>query len=325
MTVVGISDGFRGIIEENARVLWPHDFSGILTQGGTILGTSREKPFKSEIGNSDEIVGEKVTAVKETYRKLGLDCLVVLGGNGTNTTGYRFSQEGLNVIGLPKTIDNDIVGTDQTFGFHSALAICTEAIDRLHTTAQSHNRVMVIELMGHKAGWLALYSGVAGGGDVILIPEIPYDIKAIARHLEERTKSGKTFSIVVVAEGAISVKEAEMDKRERKKFRLETPNIAYRVAREINEETGMETRATVLGYVQRGGIPSASDRVFATSLGTATADLLAKGEYGRMVAMRDGRIDSVDLSVPAGHVRSVPRDHYMVDTAIAVGTCMGMD
>jgi 6-phosphofructokinase 1 len=326
MTIMGISDGFRGIIEENARPLQPQDFSGILTRGGTILGASREKPFKSDLRHSDEIVGEKVTAIKETYGKLGLDCLVVLGGNGTNTTGYRLSQEGLNVIGLPKTIDNDIVGTDQTFGFHSALAIGTEAIDRLHSTAQSHSRVIVIELMGHKAGWLALYSGVAGGGDVILIPEIPYDIKAIGRHLDQRTKSGKTFSIVVVAEGALSVKEAEMDKRDRKKFRAENgPSVAYRVAREINEETGMETRATVLGYVQRGGIPSASDRILATSLGTAAADLLAKGDYGRMVALRDGRIDSVELSVPAGRVRTVPADHYMIDTAVAVGTCVGMD
>jgi 6-phosphofructokinase 1 len=324
MTIVGIADGFRGIIEENVRILRHDDFSGILTVGGTILGSSREKPFKSEIGNSDEISGEKVAAVKETYGKLGLDCLVILGGNGTNTTGYRFAQEGLNIIGLPKTIDNDIVGTDQTFGFHSALAICTEAIDRLHSTAQSHNRIMVIELMGHKAGWLALYSGLAGGGDVILIPELPYDIKAIGRHLEESTKSGKTFSIVVVAEGALSVKETEMDKRDRKKYRSENgPSVGYRVAREINEETGMETRATVLGYVQRGGIPSASDRVLATSLGTAAADLLAKGEYGRMVALKDGRIDSVDLSVPEGKVRTVPTDHYMIDTAIAVGTCMG--
>ena len=326
MTVVGISDGFRGVIEENVRVLEPADFSGILTRGGTILGTSREKPFKSEITLSDEIVGEKVTAVKETYRKLGLDCLVVLGGNGTNTTGYRFAREGLNVIGLPKTIDNDIVGTDRTFGFHSALSICTEAIDRLHTTAQSHNRVMVLELMGNKAGWLSLYAGVAGGGDVILIPEIPYDVKAIARHLEARTKFGKSFSIIVVAEGALSVREAEMDKRDRKKYRADNgPSVGYRVAREIHGETGLETRATVLGYVQRGGIPSASDRVFATSLGTAAADLLAKGEYGRMVALRNGVIDSVDLSVPAGHVRTVPEDHYMVDTAIAVGTCMGRD
>ncbi|MCL2600262.1 MAG: 6-phosphofructokinase [Treponema sp.] len=328
MTIVGISDGFRGLIEEDVRVLHPSDFSGILTRGGTILGTSREKPFKSsQVGlSSDDIEGEKVTAVKETYHRLGLDCLVVLGGNGTNTTGYSFAQEGLNVIGLPKTIDNDIVGTDQTFGFNSALSICTEAIDRLHSTAQSHNRVIVIELMGHKAGWLALYAGVAGGGDIILIPEIPYDIKVIGHHLEERAKSGKAFSIVVVAEGAISAKEAEMDKRERKKYRAENGlSVGYRVAREIHEETGMETRATVLGYVQRGGIPSASDRVFATSLGTAAADLLAKGEYGRMVALRNGRIDSVDLSVPAGQVRTVPRDHYMIDTAIAVGTCMGKD
>jgi 6-phosphofructokinase 1 len=229
------------------------------------------------------------------------------------------------VVGLPKTIDNDIVGTDRTFGFNSALAIATEAIDRLHSTAQSHNRVMVIELMGHKAGWLALYAGVAGGGDIILIPEIPYDIKAIGRHLEERARSGKTFSIVVAAEGALSTAEDKMDKKERKKYRSEmgTPSIAYRLAREIEAETGMETRATVLGYVQRGGIPSASDRVLATSLGTAAANLLARGEYGRMVALTGNEIGSVDLSVPAKKIKTVPKDHYMIDTAVSVGTCMG--
>jgi 6-phosphofructokinase 1 len=324
MTIIGISDGFRGLIGESVRTLRPMDFNGILTRGGTILGASRDKPFKSEIGESDEIVGKKVAAAKRTYRKLGLDCLVVLGGNGTHTTSYRFTQEGLNVIGLPKTIDNDIVGTDRTFGFNSALSICTEAIDRLHTTAQSHGRVIVIELMGHKAGWLALHAGVAGGGDVILIPEIPYDIKAIGDHLRERAKSGKTFSIVVVAEGALSIKEAEMGKHERKKYRAENgPSVAFRVAREIVEETGIETRSTVLGYVQRGGIPSASDRVLATSLGTAAADLLAKGEYGRMVALIGNDIGSVDLSVPEGKVKTVPQDHYMIDSAIAVGTCMG--
>jgi 6-phosphofructokinase 1 len=323
--IVGIADGFRGLIEENAHVLNPGDFTGILTRGGTILGASREKPFKSEIGDSDDIV-DKVAAVKKNYTMLGLDCLVVLGGNGTNTTGYRFAQEGLNIIGLPKTIDNDIVGTDRTFGFHSALSIGTEAIDRLHSTAQSHNRVMVIELMGNKAGWLALYAGVAGGGDVILIPEIPYDIKIIGRHIAEREKSGKHFSIVVVAEGAMSVEEAAMDKRDRKKYRAENgPSAAYRIAREIHEETGKETRATVLGYMQRGGIPSASDRVLATSLGTAAVDLLAKGEYGRMVALDGNDISSVDLSVPAGKIKTVPEDHYMIDTAIAVGTCMGID
>jgi 6-phosphofructokinase 1 len=184
---------------------------------------------------------------------------------------------------------------------------------------------MVIEIMGHKAGWLALYSGVAAGGDVILIPEIPYDMKVIARHLEERAKGGKTFSIVAVAEGAYSVDEEKMEKKERKKFRAEvnTPSIAYRVAREIEEATGMETRATVLGYVQRGGIPSATDRVLATSLGTAAADLLARGEYGRMVALEGNKICSVDLSVPAGKIKSVPLDHYMIDAAISVGSCMG--
>jgi 6-phosphofructokinase 1 len=324
MNVIGISDGFRGLIEESVRTLRPVDFNGILTRGGTILGASREKPFKSDIKESDDIIGDKVAAVIKNYKKLDLDCLVVLGGNGTNSTGYRFVQEGLNVIGLPKTIDNDIVGTDRTFGFNSALNICTEAIDRLHTTAQSHSRVIVIELMGHKAGWLALHAGVAGGGDVILIPEIPYDIKAIGDHLKERVKSGKTFSIVVVAEGALSIEEAKMEKRERKKYRAENgPSVAFRVSREISEETGMETRSTVLGYVQRGGIPSASDRVLATNLGTAAADLLAKGEYGRMVALIGNEIGSVELSVPAGKVKTVPQDHYMIDSAIAVGTCMG--
>jgi 6-phosphofructokinase 1 len=326
MNIVGIANGYLGLIQENWRYLRPVDTYGILTRGGTILGASREKPFKAKKDESDsEIEGDKVQAIKDNYKKLNLDCLVVLGGNGTNTTGYLLAREGLNVLGLPKTIDNDIVGTDRTFGFHSALAIGTEAIDRLHSTAQSHGRVIVIELMGHKAGWLALYAGVAGGGDVILIPEIPYSIKAIGRHLEKRAGEGKGYSIVVVAEGALSTTEAAMDKKERKKYRAETvsPSIGYRVAREIEEETGMETRATVLGYVQRGGIPSASDRVLATSLGTAAADLLAKGKYGRMVALIGDSIDSVDLGVPAEKVKNVPLDHYMLDTALAVGTCLG--
>jgi 6-phosphofructokinase 1 len=323
MEIIGIAKGFRGLIYDDTKVLQPEDFTGILTRGGTILGSSREKPF-SRVDN-DEIALEKVSAIKETYSKLKLDCLVVLGGNGTNTTGYKLAWEGLNIIGLPKTIDNDIVGTDKTFGFDSALSICTEAIDRLHSTAQSHSRVIVIEVMGHKAGWLALYSGVAGGGDIILIPEIPYDIRAISSHLEQRAKSGKTFSIVVAAEGALSVKEAEKNKKDRKKYRAENgPSVAYRLAREIGEETGMETRATVLGYVQRGGIPSASDRLLATSLGTTAVELLAKGNYGRMVALNGNDITSVDLSIPEGKVKSVPLDHYMIDTAKGVGTCVGV-
>ncbi|HOK00088.1 MAG TPA: ATP-dependent 6-phosphofructokinase [Termitinemataceae bacterium] len=326
MSIIGIANGYRGLIEADARLLKPEDFSGILTRGGTILGTSREKPFKSRKGEYDsEVAQDKVEIIKENYKKLNLDCLVVLGGNGTNTTGYLLSKEGLNVIGLPKTIDNDIVGTDITFGFHSAVSIATEAIDRLHSTAHSHNRVMVIELMGHKAGWLALYAGVAGGGDIILIPEIPYNMEAITRHLLKRARDGKSFSIVVVAEGALSVEEAQMEKKERKKYREKTaqPSIGYRVARKIEEATGMETRVTVLGYLQRGGIPSAWDRVLATTFGTAAAELLARGEYGKMVCMRGNEVGSVSLEEVAGKYKAVPLDHYMIDTARSVGTCMG--
>lgn len=326
MSIIGIANGYRGLIEADARLLKPEDFSGILTRGGTILGTSREKPFKSRKGEYDsEVAQDKVEIIKENYKKLNLDCLVVLGGNGTNTTGYLLSKEGLNVIGLPKTIDNDIVGTDITFGFHSAVSIATEAIDRLHSTAHSHNRVMVIELMGHKAGWLALYAGVAGGGDIILIPEIPYNMEAITRHLLKRARDGKSFSIVVVAEGALSVEEAQMEKKERKKYREKTaqPSIGYRVAREIEEATGMETRVTVLGYLQRGGIPSAWDRVLATTFGTAAAELLARGDYGKMVCMRGNEVGSVSLEDVAGKYKAVPPDHYMIDTARSVGTCMG--
>ena len=327
MKVIGIADGFRGLIEGDAKELQASDFSGILTRGGTILGASREKPFQivPRLSTGD-IEPDKVTIIKENYHKLGLDCLVVIGGNGTNTTGYRLTWEGLNVLGLPKTIDNDIEGTDRSFGFNSALAVATDAIDRLHSTAESHNRVIVVELMGHKAGWLALYAGVAGGGDVILIPEIPYDIKSIGRHLENRARSGKRFSIVVVAEGALSVEESYMDKKDRKRYRSETvvPSIAYRVAGEIQSETGIEARATVLGYMQRGGIPSATDRILATSFGTAAANLLARGEYGRMVALSGNNIISVDLSIPADKTKTVPSDDYMIDTALSVGTCMGV-
>jgi 6-phosphofructokinase 1 len=323
MKIVGIANGFRGLIDEDTRILHPDDFSDILAQGGTILGSSREKPFGAP--DKDEDVSDKVSAIKDTYSKLELDCLVVLGGNGTNTTGYKLSREGLNVIGLPKTIDNDIVGTDRSFGFDSALDIGTEAIDRLQSTAQSHSRVIVIELMGHKAGWLALYAGIAGGGDVILIPEIPYDIHIIAHHLEKRAKSGKTFSIVVVAEGAMSVHEATMDKKDRKKFRNDNgPSVGYRIAREIHDATNMETRATVLGYVQRGGAPSASDRILATSLGTAAAELLAHGKYDRMVTFNANEIGSVPLDVPESKVRNIPFNYYLLDTARAVGTCIGV-
>ena len=323
MQVIGFEHGYRGLIENRSRVLCPNEFSGILARGGTILGTSREKPFKDKEWNGGN-GPSAVELIKDTYRNLHLDCLVVLGGNGTNTTGYLLSQEGLNVIGLPKTIDNDIVETDITFGFHTALGVATDAIDRLHSTASSHNRIMVIEVMGHKAGWLGLYSGVAGGGDVILLPEIPYSIDSIARHLEDRARNGKTFSIVVVAEGALSLEEAKLDRKTFKKSRAEmTGSIGYRVAREIEAATGIESRVTVLGYLQRGGTPAAYDRVLATQFGTAAADMLAAGDYGKMVALRNNEVVGVPLEKVANRIKTVPLDHRMLATARNVGTCLG--
>ena len=237
MKVIGISDGFTGMIHKEYRELSEQDLSGILTMGGTILGTSREKPFKSEGKGRNEI--RKPVLIREHYEQLGLDCLVCIGGNGTLKTAYLLSQEGLNVIGIPKTIDNDVWGTDLTFGFDSAVNIATEAIDRLHSTANSHKRIMVIELMGHNAGWIALYAGIAGGGDVILIPEIPYDEQKIAQYLTNRFMENKAYSIMVIAEG------------------IKTPSkegsAAHYLSRRISELTGIETRETVLGYIQRGG------------------------------------------------------------------------
>jgi len=327
MEIVGISNGYRGLIEGDAHELSSDEFSGILTRGGTILGSSREKPFKpdDDLQKDSDVGKDKPGLIKENIERLGLDALVVLGGNGTNTTAHLLSKEGLNVIGLPKTIDNDIWGTDVTFGFHSAVDIATESIDRLHSTAHSHNRVMVIELMGHKAGWLALYAGIAGGGDVILIPEIPYEAAAVARDIEKRRSVGKEFSIVVVAEGALSKDEALLPKKERKRLRerMPYPSIGYRVAAEIQAATGMETRVTVLGYLQRGGTPSPYDRVLATTFGTAAAELLARGRFGRMVAMKDACVSSVPLSEVADKTKTIPADHHMLDTARLVGACFG--
>ncbi len=324
MKVIGFEHGYRGLIENRSRELGPSDFSGILTLGGTILGTSREKPFKDKTWCSEDGSPCAVGMIKDTYKKNGLDCLVVLGGNGTNTTGYLLQNEGLNVIGLPKTIDNDIVETDITFGFHTALTVATDGIDRLHSTASSHNRVMVIEVMGHKAGWLALYSGVAGGGDIVLLPEIPYSMESIARHLEARASAGKTFSIVVVAEGALSVAESKLERKAFKKSRAEmSASIGYRVAREIEAATGIESRVTVLGYLQRGGTPVAYDRVLASQFGTTAANMLAEGDYGKMVALRDNRLVGVPLEKVANRIKTVPLDHRMIETARDVGTCFG--
>ncbi len=338
MEIVGINNGYRGLINADTQLLSSGDFSGILTMGGTILGSSREKPFKdrehSVEGNpgngakrlSDADIGkDKPELIKKNIEELRLDALVVLGGNGTNTTAHLLAAEGINVIGLPKTIDNDIFGTDVSFGFHSAVDIASEAIDRLHSTANSHNRVMVIELMGHKAGWLALYAGIAGGGDIIIIPEIPYTVSALARSLEKRRSEGKKFSIVAVAEGAMSEAEAALPKKERKRMReaMPWPSIGYRVAAEIQNATGMETRVTVLGYLQRGGTPSAYDRVLATEFGTTAAEMLSKGIFGRMAAMVGSAITSVPLEEVAGKTKTIPLDHPLISTARQVGTSFG--
>ncbi len=308
MKVIGISDGYAGLINKEYRELSESDLSGILTLGGTILGTSREKPFKGSGKKKDEI--RKPMLIKEHYEQMGLDCLVCIGGNGTMKTANMLSEEGLNVVGVPKTIDNDIWGTDMTFGFDSAVNIATEAIDRLHSTANSHKRIMVIEIMGHNAGWLALYSGMAGGGDVILIPEIPHNEKVVMDYLRKRADNNKPYSIVVVAEG-IEIPEGEI-------------SPARYLARRIQEETGLETRETVLGYIQRGGSPSPMDRVLASRFGAAAANLIARREFGRMVAQRNGSIASVKLSEVGGKTKLVERDDPMVSQAMEMGTCFGV-
>lgn len=323
MRVMGIREGYRGLIDGNCYELFDADFSGILSRGGTILGTSREKPFKNK--TIDIETGKTaVEKIKSNYRKWGLDALVVLGGNGTMTTANLLAEEGLNIIGVPKTIDNDIAETDISFGFHSAMSVATDAIDRIHTTAHSHNRMMIVEVMGHKAGWLALYAGLAGGGDVILIPEIPYNAEYVAKYILERKKAGKQFSIVVVAEGAMTEEEAKLEKKEFKRKRKEmVGSIGYRLASELSLITDIEPRVTVLGYIQRGGTPAPYDRTLATELGAFAANMLATERYGEMVAIQGGRILGVPLHKVAGKTKKVPLDHPMMQAAKDVCTCMG--
>lgn len=303
--VIGFVDGFKGMINEQYINLDERNVSGIMTLGGTILGTSREKPFKNK---PHEFNIDKPKMIIETYEKLGLDCIVCLGGNGTQKTANKLAEIGLNVIGLPKTIDNDVWGTDQTFGFDSAVNICTDAIDRLHSTGNSHKRIMVIEIMGHNAGWLALYSGIAGGGDVILLPEIPYEEQVIADYLLSRSKIGKPYSIVIVAEGIEKPKKKQP---------------AQYIAKRIEELTGIETRETVLGYIQRGGTPSPMDRVLATRYGGHAADLINEEKYGYMVCLRDDHITEVPLSEVAGKLKLVDPKMNLIRKAKRLGVCFG--
>jgi len=339
MQVVGFRDGFRGFMENRTMELDSDALSGILTQGGTILGTSREKPHRMPVGGK---LLDMTDVMADNYHKHNLDVLVCLGGGGTQKNAFRLAQKGLNIITLPKTIDNDVVLTDATFGFDTALAVATEAIDRLHSTAHSHHRIIVVEIMGNKVGWLALGAGIAGGADVILIPEIPYRVEGIAEAIRRRSNSGKRFSIVAVAEGAISCQDMAVRQRAQDKLGAAKSKVAkakadaelvqaeaqhagntMRLAGQLEELTGLESRVTILGYLQRGGTPSATDRLLATRLGTACADLIHKGHFGVMVAARGDGTKPVPLEEVAGKLKAVPLDHPWVASARRVGTCMG--
>lgn len=308
MRIFGFASGFSGLIENNYQELTEDQLSGILTVGGTILGTSREKPFKKNHKAIQKGVLTKPEKIIENYRNLELDCLVCIGGNGTMKTAHLLSDEGLNVVGIPKTIDNDVWGTDITFGFDSALNIATEAIDRLHSTANSHKRTMVIEVMGHHAGWLALYAGIAGGGDVILIPEIPYDENKVIRYLQKRHAMKKPYSIVVVAEG----------------IRTEGGLSAARYIGDIiSSNTGNETRETILGYIQRGGTPSPMDRILATRFGAFAAEIIAREEFGKMVALKGSSLTCIPLEEAGSQARLVRFDNPLVKKARFMGASFG--
>ena len=342
MQVIGFRDGFRGLVENRIVRLESRSLSGILTVGGTILGTSRDKPHKMKVGGKNQ---DMTDVIVENYQANHLDALVCLGGGGTPKNAVQLKQKGLNVITLPKTIDNDVFGTDVTFGFDTALGIATEAIDRLHSTAHSHHRIIVVEIMGHRAGWLALGAGIAGGADVILLPEIPYSIDKVADAVLQRMKNGKNFSIVAIAEGAMSQEEAEQmraaekslqeavdrdDKKARKQAREKIKKMeaargdhTLKLAHQLEERTGLESRPTILGHLQRGGTPSAADRLLATRLGTACADLIQGGVSGVMVAARGEGTEAMPLEEVAGRKKLVPLDHPWVQSARRVGTNMG--
>jgi ATP-dependent phosphofructokinase / diphosphate-dependent phosphofructokinase len=348
--VIGIQDGFRGLVENRTIPLDTRAVSGLLTEGGTLLGTSRDKPHKMLMGQK---VMDMTDVAVSNMKLMNIDCLVCLGGNGTAKNAWRLRQAtDIGVMTLPKTIDNDVGQTDITFGFDSGMRIATEAIDRLHTTATSHHRVIVCEVMGHDAGWLALGSGIAGGADVILIPEIPYDLEVVAEHLLSRRKSGKRFSIVAVAEGAKSKVEVErasehpdLDKKKQKKDKkrageeagvdggnsdwtiegvhLVQESVASRIARQLQQLTGVEARVTSLGHVQRGGQPTAYDRLLATRLGTKAGSLLAEGVYDVMVALQGTETVPVPLEQVAGVKKLVPQDHPWIHAALLVETSFG--
>ncbi len=309
MEVIGLHGGFLGLLNKDTIPLDDNALSGILNLGGTILGTSREKPFRKMLGEDES----KPKIIKENYHDLGLDCLVCIGGNGTQKTAYKLSELGLNIIGIPKTIDNDVWGTEITFGFDTAVDIATDAIDRLHSTASSHNRVMVIELMGHNAGWITLHAGMAGGADIILLPELGFDMDEIAKAVLARAEKGKRYSIVAVAEGI------DIGEENKKKYK----HPASYIAEKIEELTGIESRETVLGYVQRGGHPSAYDRILATRLGGHATTLIARKDFGRMVCLKKGEITSTSLVKVAGKLKIVEPENDLILQGTRMGISFG--
>jgi phosphofructokinase-like protein len=337
MNVVGFRDGFKGLMQNRYIRLDSETLSGILAKGGTILGTSREKPHKMDVGGRTM---DMTDVMLENFAALALDALICLGGGGTAKNALRLSKAGMPVLTLPKTIDNDVWGTDATFGFDTALSIATEAIDRLHSTAHSHHRIIVVEVMGHNTGWLALGSGLAGGGDIILIPEIPYSVEAMAASLLERKAAGSTFSIVVVSEGATEDTVAEQMATLKQQAKSDDPGAdearvqyedlkrsqsssTHRLAHRLEDLTGLEARVTILGHVQRGGTPSPVDRLLATRLGTAAAHLVADGVSGVMVAMHGEEPVPVPLEEVAGRRRVVPLDHPWIRSARSLGIGFG--
>lgn len=339
MRVTGIKDGFRGLVENLHQPLDKATVAGILTIGGTILGTGRDKPHRMEVDGEVRDVTELIAA---NCQKHQLDALVCIGGGGTHKNVLRLMEKGIKVVTLPKTIDNDLAATDVSIGFDTALSIVTEVIDRLHSTAHSHHRIIVAEIMGNRAGWLALGAGIAGGADVILIPEIPYEVGKIAEAIQRRRDHGTNFSIVAVAEGAMSVADAgvyaaakshkketkgtpEYDraKRDFAAIKANHDGNTWRLSKELERLTKLEARLTILGYVQRGGTPSATDRLLATRLGTKCVELIEDECYGMMVADRGGVAVAVPITEVAGNLKLVPPDHAWVKSARNVGTCMG--
>jgi len=327
LEVIGFLDGFQGMVEKRWRKLEYNDVSGIMPLGGTILGTSNKaNPFRYPVWENKELHFEdRSEQVIETYQETGIDALICIGGDGTFHIAQRFFEKGLNVIGVPKTIDNDLNGTDLTFGFDSAVSVATEAIDRIHTTAQSHHRAMVIEVMGRYAGWIALESGIAGGGDVILIPEIPFDMEGVCRFLQKRIAAGKRFSIIVVAEGArpkggdyvIQKKVVESHDQ------IRLGGISYLVGQEIEARTGIETRVVILGHLQRGGSPTAFDRILATRFGAEAVKLAVQGKFGYFPALIGQEIQSMPIKEAIASLKTVPLDHPLLDVARSMGTYLG--